>query len=111
MPGLRTKCPVRKGDVTDQIGKIGWPQEKGRDGERTPMQWDTSKDAGFSTSERPWLPVPPSAAEYNVKVESHDPNSILSFYKRLLALRRSEPPLRNRSYLPLDRENPFALSY
>jgi len=109
--GMRTTDPVRKEDVQDPIGKIGWPQEKGRDGERTPMQWDTSKDAGFSTSERPWLPVPPSAAEYNVTAESLDPNSILSFYKRLLALRRSEPPLRNGSYLPLDRENPFVLSY
>ena len=109
--GMRTTDPVRKEDVQDPIGKIGWPQEKGRDGERTPMQWDTSKDAGFSTSERPWLPVPSSAAEYNVTAESHDPNSILSFYKRLLALRRSEPALRNGSYLPLDRENPFVLSY
>ena len=109
--GMRTTEPVRKEDVQDPIGKIGWPQEKGRDGERTPMQWDTSKDAGFSTADRPWLPVPPSAAEYNVNAESHDPNSILSFYKRVLALRRSEPALRNGSYVPLDRENPFVLSY
>jgi alpha-glucosidase len=109
--GMRTTEPVRKEDVQDPIGKLGWPQEKGRDGERTPMQWDTSKDAGFSTADRPWLPVPPSAAEYNVNAESHDPNSILSFYKRVLALRRSEPALRNGSYVPLDRENPFVLSY
>jgi alpha-glucosidase len=109
--GMRTTTPVRKEDVQDPIGKIGWPQEKGRDGERTPMQWDVSKGAGFSTAERIWLPVPPSSAEYNVNAESRDPSSILSFYKRLLALRRSEPALRNGSYLPLDRENPFVLSY
>src|SRR6266576_3039042 len=36
--GMRTTDPVRKEDVQDPIGKIGWPQEKGRDGERTPMQ-------------------------------------------------------------------------
>ena len=109
--GMRTTTPARKEDVQDPIGKIGWPQEKGRDGERTPMQWDASKDAGFSTAERTWLPVPPSSTEYNVKAESQDPSSILSFYKRLLSLRRSEPALRNGSYLPLDRENPFVLSY
>jgi alpha-glucosidase len=109
--GMRTTDPVRKEDVQDPIGKIGWPQEKGRDGERTPMQWDASKGAGFSASEHPWLPVPSSAAEYNVEAESHDPNSILSFYKRLLALRRSEPALRDGSYVSLDRENPFVLSY
>jgi alpha-glucosidase len=109
--GMRTTDPVQKEDVQDPIGKLGWPQEKGRDGERTPMQWDTSKDAGFSTAERPWLPVPPSSAEYNVKAESQDPNSILSFYKRLLALRRSEPALRDGKYLPLDRDNPYVLSF
>jgi alpha-glucosidase len=109
--GMRTTDPVQKEDVQDPIGKIGWPQEKGRDGERTPMQWDASKNAGFSTAERPWLPVPPSSAECNVNAESHAPNSILSFYKRLLSLRRTEPALRNGSYVPLDRENPFVLSY
>jgi len=55
--------------------------------------------------------VPPSSAEYNVKAESQDPNSILSFYKRLLALRRSEPALRNGKYLPLDQDNPYVLSF
>jgi len=109
--GMRTTEPARKEDVQDPIGKIGWPQEKGRDGERTPMQWDASKSAGFSTAERPWLPVPPSSAEYNVQAESQDPGSILSFYKSLLALRRSAPALRNGKYLPLDQDNQYVLSF
>ena len=109
--GMRTTDPVRKEDVQDPIGKIGWPEEKGRDGERTPMQWDASKNAGFSAAQRPWLPVPPSSTEYNVKAESKDPNSILSFYKRLLALRQSEPALRDGLYLPLIAEDPYVLAY
>ncbi len=109
--GMRTTDPVRKEDVQDPVGKIGWPQDKGRDGERTPMQWDGSKNAGFTTAERPWLPVPPSSAEYNVEAESKDPGSILSFYKRLIALRRSEPALRDGRYVPLDRGDPFVLSF
>ena len=109
--GMRTTDPVRKEDVQDPVGKTGWPQDKGRDGERTPMQWDGSKNAGFTTAERPWLPVPPSAAEYNVEAESKEPGSILSFYKRLIALRRSEPALREGRYLPLNREDPFVLSF
>ena len=109
--GMRTTDPVRKEDVQDPIGKIGWPEEKGRDGERTPMQWDGSKNAGFSTAERPWLPVPPSSAEYNVNAESQDPGSILSFYKRLIALRRSESALRDGRYVPLDRDDPFVFAY
>ncbi|HXM99085.1 MAG TPA: alpha-glucosidase [Candidatus Dormibacteraeota bacterium] len=109
--GMRTTTPSRVEDVQDPIGKIGWPEEKGRDGERTPMQWDTSKNAGFTKADRPWLPIPPSAAEYNVEVESRTPDSILSFYKRLLALRRDNPALRNGSYVPVDRENPFVLAF
>jgi len=109
--GMRTTDPVRKEDVQDPSGKTGWPQEKGRDGERTPMQWDASKNAGFSTAEHTWLPVPPSSAEYNVNAESHDPNSILSFYKRLLSLRRSEAALRDGLYQPLNGEDPFVLAY
>jgi alpha-glucosidase len=109
--GMRTTPPSRKEDVQDPIGKIGWPEEKGRDGERTPMQWDNTKNSGFSSANHTWLPIPPSAAEYNVSVESRDPHSILSFYKRLLALRQSEPALRDGSYVSLDREDPFVLAY
>jgi alpha-glucosidase len=109
--GMRTTLPTHKEDVKDPIGKLGWPEEKGRDGERTPMQWDTSKNAGFSTAERPWLPVPPSAAEYNVSVESKEPGSILEFYKRLIALRRSESALRDGSYVSLNEDDPNVLSF
>jgi len=112
--GMRTTPPARKEDVQDPIGKIGWPEEKGRDGERTPMQWDTTKDSGFSTADHPWLPIPPSVAEYNVSVESRDPHSILSFYKRLLALRQSEPALRDMrdgNYVSLDRDDPYVFAY
>jgi alpha-glucosidase len=109
--GMRTTEPARKEDVQDPIGKIGWPEEKGRDGERTPMQWDASTNAGFSAAQGPWLPVPPSAAAYNVAAESQDPNSVLSFYKRLLALRRSEPSLRDGLYLPLNQEDPHVLAF
>jgi len=109
--GMRTTDPARKEDVQDPVGKIGWPQDKGRDGERTPMQWDASRNAGFSTAERPWLPVPASSAEYNVEAESKETGSILSFYKQLIALRRSNPALRNGRYLPLNREDLFVLSF
>jgi len=41
--------------VKDPIGALGWPLEKGRDGERTPMQWISGTNTGFTTG-RPWLP-------------------------------------------------------
>jgi alpha-glucosidase len=108
--GMQNNDPKRKEDVLDPQGKVGWPTEKGRDGERTPMQWSAQANGGFSTA-RPWLPVPPSAATYNVATESADPNSILNFYKRLLFLRHHEKALMEGEYIPLDEANPNVLSF
>jgi alpha-glucosidase len=91
--GMRTTDPARIEDVHDPIGKLGWPKEKGRDGERTPMQWDGTANAGFTTGS-PWLHVPPSAKTYNVEAESKDPNSIFNTYKKLLELRKTNTALR-----------------
>lgn len=96
--GMRTTDPARIEDVHDPIGKLGWPKEKGRDGERTPMQWNASAEAGFTTSTKPWLAVPPSARTYNVETEEKNPDSIFSTYKKLLSLRKTEPALRDGSY-------------
>ena len=93
--GMRTTDPARVEDVHDPIGKLGWPKEKGRDGERTPMQWDATADAGFTAANKPWLPIPPSSTKYNVDAESKDPDSIFNTYKRLLALRKTDPALRD----------------
>jgi len=109
--GMQTTPPKRKEDVKDPIGKTGWPQEKGRDGERTPMQWDDSKDAGFSTADQTWLPVPPDYVRRNASAEAQDPDSILNFYKRLLALRRSEPALRDGGYFTVNRDDANVLSF
>jgi alpha-glucosidase len=109
--GMRTTPPTRKEDVKDPVGKLGWPVDKGRDGERTPMQWDTSKNAGFSFAEKPWLPVPPSAAQYNVQAEARDPNSILNFYKKLISLRRTIPALRDGDQTMLNFDDQNVLAY
>jgi alpha-glucosidase len=109
--GMRTTDPARIEDVHDPIGKLGWPKEKGRDGERTPMQWDTAANAGFTTSAKPWLPIPPSSSVYNVENEKPDPNSIFNAYKTLLALRQSEPALRDGSQVNIDEQNPYVFSF
>lgn len=109
--GMRTTPPTRVEDVKDPIGKKGWPQEKGRDGERTPMQWDTSKNAGFSTAAKTWLWIPKSAATYNVGVESKDPRSILNWYKQLIKLRRTNPALRDGDYATVNADDPNVLSF
>jgi alpha-glucosidase len=74
------------------------------------MQWDTSANAGFSTG-KPWLPVPPGGRDFNVAVESQDPESLLNFYKRLIALRRSQSALRIGHYAALNPDDPRVFSY
>lgn len=65
---------------------------KGRDNARTPMQWDASANAGFSTG-TPWLAVNPNYTEINAKAALADPNSVFHYYKRLIALRKEQPIL------------------
>ncbi len=108
--GMENNDPVRKEDVKDPIGIAGWPTEKGRDGERTPMQWSDAPNAGFSEAV-PWLPVPASYKTHNVESERKDPNSVLQFYQRLLTLRHHEPALLDGDYIALDENNPEVLSY
>ena len=108
--GMTNNDPTRREDVKDPIGKTGWPKEKGRDGERTPMQWNTSANAGFSTA-KPWLPVPASYKTHNVETELKDPNSVLSFYKKLLALRHTNRALLDGNYVPLNENDPNVISY
>jgi len=109
--GMVTTTPTRKEDVKDPIGITGWPKEKGRDGERTPMQWDDSKNAGFSTAVAPWLPVAPDYTTVNVKTEQSKPDSLLNWNKRLIAMRRKDPTLRDGKQVMLDETNPSVLSY
>jgi alpha-glucosidase len=108
--GMQNNDPKRKEDVKDPQGITGWPGEIGRDGERTPMQWSDAKNAGFSNA-KPWLPVPPSYKTHNVAAESKDPNSILSVYRQLLAMRHNEPALLNGTYTALNEDDPNVLSY
>jgi len=75
------------------------------------MQWTAGPQAGFTTNAKPWLPIPPSAKTYNVETESKDQGSIFNTYKRLLALRRSEPALRTGSYRSVDETNEHVFSY
>ena len=109
--GMRTITPIRREDVRDPIGITGWPNEKGRDGERTPMQWTAGPQAGFSTNPHTWLPIPPNYTTINVAVESKDPTSQLDWFKQLIALRRDLPALHSGTMTMLDTSNPDVLSY
>jgi oligo-1,6-glucosidase len=61
-----------------------------RDNARTPVQWDASPAAGFTTG-TPWLPVNPDHVEWNAAAQREDPGSVLAHYRRLIALRHENP--------------------
>ena len=79
------------------------PHVPGRDGCRTPIQWDESAFAGFSTAE-PWLPLAEDFAANNVARQRVEPGSPLNLCKRLIALRRARPALNRGAYRPLQAE-------
>lgn len=108
--GMENNDPLRLADVKDPVGKMFWPKNKGRDGERTPMQWTAGANAGFS-EKTPWLPVPDSAKTHNVAAEEKDSGSILRFYQRLLTLRHRTPELAEGDYVALNENDPNVLSY
>ena len=76
--------------VQDPWGKS--EPDQGRDPCRTPMPWDGSPNAGFTTGE-PWLPLNADWRTRNVAAEAADPGSMLSLYRRLIVLRRGSPAL------------------
>jgi len=110
--GQRTATPERREEVRDPLGIRGWPREKGRDGERTPMPWDASSpQAGFSTNPRTWLPVTPDYGTINVQSELADPDSLLNWHRHLISMRRSYATLRSGRLVMLDRDNTSVLTY
>jgi alpha-glucosidase len=108
--GMENNDPKNKDEVRDPIGRRGWPLEKGRDGERTPMQWSDGPNAGFTTG-TPWLPIPSSYKTHNVATEAGDQNSVFTFYRQLLALRHEEPALRDGEYTSPNPRDPNVFTY
>jgi alpha-glucosidase len=74
------------------------------------MQWNTDANAGFS-QKAPWLPVPASYKTHNVATESKDPNSVLSMYRKVLALRHTNEALLEGAYTALNENDPNVMSY
>lgn len=73
----------------------------GRDPSRTPFQWNASENAGFTTGS-PWLPIQSEYIRRNVESEIRDPESFLSLYRNLIALRKRYSSLQHGSYHPIE---------
>ncbi|HMR62523.1 MAG TPA: alpha-amylase family glycosyl hydrolase [Anaerolineae bacterium] len=84
----------------------------GRDPERTPMQWDSSLNAGFTPAGvEPWLPLAADYADRNVAQQEADPTSMLSLFRALTTLRRAEPSLHLGAYTAVETGSDEVLAY
>jgi alpha-glucosidase len=101
--------PLRRNQLVDPLSRRYFPFHS-RDQGRTPMQWDASQHAGF-TNEMPWLPNHPNYETRNVETQIADPQSVLSFYRTLIRLRRELPPLRQGRFIPLQHKPKSGLAY
>lgn len=81
-----------------------------RDNARTPMQWDSSPNAGFSNA-KPWLPVNPNYSKINVAKAEKDPLSILHYYRKMIAFRKAHPTLIYGSFNDLAPNHPQLYIY
>mgnify|MGYP000189249331 FL=1 len=98
----------------EESGRMDWAwrgvRSKGRDNARTPMQWDASPNGGF-TGGAPWIMVNPNVQEINVAAALRDPDSVLHYYRALLALRRERDVLRYGDFSLLLHEHPQVFAY
>ncbi len=81
-----------------------------RDNGRTPMQWDSNSNAGFTTG-TPWLKINPNYTSINVASQEKDTNSCLSYFKKMVQLRRGNPVLIYGKYTLLDKDNAAVYAY
>lgn len=87
-----TEADIAFADLQDPYGIQFWPEFKGRDGCRTPMVWDDhAVQAGFSTADKTWLPIPVEHQLRAVNVQQGVETSVMEHYRRFLAFRREHP--------------------
>jgi alpha-glucosidase len=102
------RVPRRR--IRDPLGKRYWPLFPGRDPARTPMQWSSDENAGF-TRGNVWLPVHPGYRDVNVEIDLADRYSMLNHYKSLIALRKRKKALSHGELVPLLRGERHCIAY
>lgn len=102
------KAAEAAGKDMDQFLKaVHW---QSRDNARTPMQWDASMQAGFSTG-KPWIPVNENHEQINVVAAENDPNSILHYYRKMIAYRKANQSLVYGQFEDLLPQHPYLFVY
>ena len=85
-------------------------KQTSRENSRTPFQWNTDKNAGFTTG-KPWLKVNPNYRTVNAEEQEKNPNSVLNYFRKLVKIRKENPVLVYGKYTLLDKNNPGVFAY
>ena len=101
IPMKEIKLP--RSALQDPVGRKWYPFHPGRDGCRTPMQWNGKKYAGFSRS-KPWLPLGPDFEKRNLDEAEKNPNSMLHLTRQLIRIRKDFPALQDGSYQSINHQ-------
>jgi oligo-1,6-glucosidase len=99
---------VEEAKVQDAASMLHGMAVMSRDNARTPMQWDSSTYAGFTASyapKEPWISVNPNHTTINAAAEKRDQDSVLAFYRKLIALRHENPVVAAGSWHLLDKDD------
>lgn len=99
----------RRGVLSDEQ-LLAWLANSSRDNARTPMQWDASPNAGFTTA-RPWIEVNPNHEHVNAEAEMADPDSVFHTYRRLISLRHEDPVVQQGEFQPLLEDHPHVYAF
>lgn len=94
-------------DMKEFMKAVHW---QSRDNARTPMQWNKTQAAGFSSG-KPWIPVNPNYPTVNVAVAENDPDSILHFYRKCITFRKTNPTLIYGNFEDLEPKHPQLYLY
>jgi oligo-1,6-glucosidase len=106
--GWKADVVTKKVSAEEYLANL---RKTSRDNARTPMQWDSSQNAGFTSAAKAWLAVTPNYKEINAKQELNDPNSIYSYFQRIILLRKKTPALVYGDYKDLDPQSARIFAY
>ena len=94
-------------ELTDPPGIRFWPENKGRDGCRTPMVWDAQSQNGGFSNVKPWLPVKAPQHARAVDLQLNNPKSVHAYYKKILAFRKTTPSFTGDEISFMDTKEPI----
>lgn len=104
----KAKTMIKEGSKQEEAMEYIW--ESSRDNSRTPMQWNSTEQAGFTTG-TPWLKVNDNYADINVAESYEDPNSVYNFYKKMIDIRRRSETLIYGTYELIEEKHPSVYAY